>query len=106
MSSRAHIGENEVLEVKLFDRPHRIEDRFVVANDQCALALGVAPLDDLPVRRKPQPVAARRAEAMVDGEQLVHLARYLDARRDEDDEVITNSFNVGTRWEERTMLTP
>ena len=77
-----------------------------MANDQCALALGVAPLDDLPVRRKPQPVAARRAEAMVDGKQLVHLARYLDARRDEDDEVITNSFNVGTRWEERTMLTP
>jgi hypothetical protein len=57
-------------------------DRLVVSDDEGALALGVALLDDFPVPREAQAIAARGAQAMVDGEQRLDVPGDLDAGGD------------------------
>src|ERR1035441_1247776 len=69
-------------------------DRLVVSDDEGALALGVALLDDFPVPREAQAIAARGAQAMVDGEQRLDVPGDLDAGGDEDDEVVTDALEV------------
>src|ERR1035438_10191498 len=68
--------------------------RLVVSDDEGALALGVALLDDFPVPREAQAIAARGAQAMVDGEQRLDVPGDLDAGGDEDDEVVTDALEV------------
>jgi len=46
LGGAGHIGENEVLKVKLLDRPGGIVDRFIGLNDERALPICMALADD------------------------------------------------------------
>ena len=66
-----------------------------MADDEGALAIGVARLDHLPVRRWPHPVAPRGAQPVVTGQQVVDLAGHLDPGGDEHDEVVADPLEIG-----------
>ena len=91
----AHVGEHDVLEADLLDRPGRVDDRLLGAHEQRALAVGVGLLDHLLARRQPCAVAPRPAQPAVGGEQLVDLAAELDATLGDQDQVVADALEVG-----------
>jgi hypothetical protein len=58
------------------------------ADDQGALPVGVAGLDDLLAGGQPAGIAARSGEPVVGGHQLVDLAGDLDAGAGQHDQVV------------------
>jgi hypothetical protein len=71
-----HIGEDEIFKTDRLDRPERIDDGAIGANEQGALAFGVARFDDDLAFRKCG--VARSNESMVGGEEILDVAGDLD----------------------------
>jgi hypothetical protein len=89
------VGEDDVLEADLLDRPGGVDDRLLGANEQRALTVGVRLLDHLLASRQPCAVAPRPAQPAVGGEELVDLAGELDVTFGDEDQVVADALEVG-----------
>jgi hypothetical protein len=86
----AHVREHQVFDADLLHRPRRVMDRLVGAHEQCALAVGVAGLDDPLALWEGVGVPAGSYESAVCREQIVDLACELDVRGGEQDQVVAH----------------
>jgi hypothetical protein len=90
----AHVGEHEIIERDRLHSPCRVEDGSVSANEEIGLLVGVALLDNLLACRKTVRVPPGSRESMVRCQQCAHVSGQLDLRVDQDDEVITDPFEI------------
>ena len=92
MAGLAHVREDKVLKVDILDRPGRVVDRRVGADQERCLPVGVAGVDDSPVAGQVLGVTTGTHKASVGGEQVLDLAGQLDVSGRQDDQVVAHPF--------------
>src|SRR5665213_1216792 len=97
LAGAAHVRQHQVFETDLLDSPGRVENRATGPYEQCALAVGVAGLDDFLVGRELSLVAPRTGEPVVAREQLFDVACDLHPRPGKHDHVVTHPLYVGNQ---------
>ena len=90
----AHVGEHQVLEADLRDRPGGVQHRAGGAHQQRGLHVGVAGRDDLQAVRQRGRVSAWAEQQVVGGQQLVYRPGDAHPRADKHDQVVADPFQV------------